>query len=36
MKFKAEKRDFKKSIVSILCYIYNSLGKYANTIQLGT
>lgn len=35
MKFKAEKRDFRRSIVTILCYVYNCLGKYSETIKLG-
>lgn len=34
MKFKAEKRDFRRSIITILCYVYNCLGKYNETIKL--
>ncbi len=35
MKFKAEKRDFRRSITVILCYVYNSLGKFNHTLKLG-
>lgn len=34
MRFKAEKRDFRRSIITILCYVYNCLGKYNETIKL--
>lgn len=34
MKFNAEKRDFRRSIITILCYVYNCLGKYNETIKL--
>lgn len=34
MRFKAEKRDFKRSAVTILCYLYNCLGKYCETVKL--
>lgn len=34
MRFKAEKRDFKRSVVTILCYVYNCLGKYTETVKL--
>lgn len=34
MKFKAEKRDFKRSIIVILCYVSNCLGQYSETLKL--
>lgn len=34
MRFKAEKRDFRRSIITILCYVYNCLGKYNETVKL--
>lgn len=34
MRFKNEKRQFKHSILTTICYIYNNLGKYNESIGI--